>query len=790
MARRSSPRDDAPSVMGQLHFSSAGKVLRADPAFIALALGGRAPAAKANVLKLESLQAWNLDALMGQAAQSGAAAEQEVDLGSGTAPRRLALRLSPLVDDRGTVREFLLDVEDVTARHEAERQREAERESALRSARQKGEFLANMSHELRTPLNAIIGFLRLVADGEAVGEEERKDYLQSARTAAMGLLELVNNILDLAKIEADRLTLETVEFDPLRLVEEAAKTLAPQAHAKGVEIASHAGADLPAQLLGDPTRLRQVLLNLAGNAVKFTEAGAVTIMATREQASDGRNVFRIAVRDSGVGIPKAAQGALFQNYVQRDGSITRRFGGTGLGLAICRQLVEQMGGTIGVDSEEGQGSTFWFTLSLDVPAGAAPAKAGILQGARLLVLDPNTRTREFTALNMAALGAAVTQAASAWEAQALLQRELGAGRPAQLVLVDHHLQREAALSFAHSVRTAHLAFRPDLIYLAAIGQMGEPDAIRGGGYSALLTKPVPRGILGQTARDLLRDQTPTGSAYAPPLRKSARELTNRAARLQVRVLVAEDNAVNQKLIHALLTKRGYQVMLVPNGKAAVQAVLNDEFDLVLMDVQMPVMDGIHATREIRRRVEGRLPIIAMTADAMDGDRERCLAAGMDDYLSKPILPDQLSSIMEQWLGRAAAGKADVPVKQFSEWGTLDQAHLDAISAYATAHRGAAFGELLTLFQRELTLALRDLTAASAKNDWGAVSAGAHRVALIAEGFGAPRLQAMAMELEAHGREERALLARNLLAQLHGETKSVQIQLQRSFGGPPSDSGGH
>jgi CheY-like chemotaxis protein len=306
--------------------------------------------------------------------------------------------------------------------------------------------------------------------------------------------------------------------------------------------------------------------------------------------------------------------------------------------------------------------------------------------------------------------------------------------------------------------------------------------LRGGGYSALLTKPVTHSVLGDTARDLLRSQSGQGSTYATPARKTVGELSHLAARHQVRVLVAEDNAVNQKLIHALLTKRGYQVTLVPNGKAAVQAVMNDTYEIVLMDVQMPVMDGLSATREIRRRIEGRLPIVAMTADAMEGDRERCLSAGMDDYLSKPILPDQLNGIMEHWVGRVAQEwQTKATADPRTEWGTLDHPHLDSVLAFAAAHRPPAFSAFLALFQTELAQALHGMNAAAGNDDWKAVGASADRVAMLAEGFGAQRLMAIASELAAHCREEHPLLARDLLGRLHTESKNVQLHLHRSYG---------
>ncbi|HEX7928326.1 MAG TPA: response regulator [bacterium] len=762
--------DPAPPAIGQARLSAAGLFLHADPAFCALALKGKKPRAKSSALTHAVLKGWDLPGLLAEAKARGPV-ERKFS--------RLHVRVSPLTTASGMVKEFLLQVSrDGPASVDLQRLA-TERDNALRSAQQKSEFLANMSHELRTPLNAIIGFLRLVEDNEAISEEERRDYLRSARTGAMSLLELVNNILDLAKIEADRLTLESVEFDPLRLIEEVCKTLAPQAHGKGVEIAGYAAPEVPQLVQGDPTRLRQVLLNLAGNAVKFTERGAVTIVMA--EAPGVPNTFRFAVRDTGPGIPERVQATLFQSYVQRDGSIARRFGGTGLGLAICRQLVEQMGGAIGVESQEGSGSTFWFTIPFAQLAEGRRI-TDLLKGAQTLVLDPNPQSGTLLALSLEALGAKVLATTSAWEAQNQIAQQIAAGQPVELVVVDHALQRDAALSFAHSVRTAQIPFRPDLVFLASIGQLADAELLRSGGYSALLTKPVARTLLGVTVQDLLRSQNAQGSTYTTPARKAVGELSNLAARHQVRVLVAEDNAVNQKLIHALLTKRGYQVTLVPNGKAATQAVLNDSYDIVLMDVQMPVMDGLSATREIRRRVEGRLPIVAMTADALEGDRERCLAAGMDDYLSKPILPDQLNGIMEHWVGRAAAEwRAKAGDNPQAEWGTLDHPHLDSVLAFTSAHGSPDFGAILSLFQQETVQALHAMRSAGEKSDWAAVAQHADRVAMLAEGFGAPRLMAFASELAAHCREERPLLARDLMGRLHTESKNVQLHLHRSYG---------
>jgi CheY-like chemotaxis protein len=754
----------SPGGAGILRFTRAGRIVHADEGFRRLLLDGQNPAKGANVLRGAPYRGLGLAPLAAQAAKGKHAVAAHVH--PPAAPHPLNLWLLPVVGARGGVTEFLLLAEERPGGSAAPPERE---------------FLATLSHELRTPLNAIMGFLRLAEGPRGQDEERQRDYLRSARQAAAGLLEMFNNFLDLAKMDAGRLTLEVVEFDPLRLAEEAARTLAPLAHGKGVEIAVWGDPALPAALRGDPGRLRQILVNVLGNAVKFTDHGSVTVIAAGESGADGSYLAKFTVRDTGAGIPEEDQARIFESFVQRGGRGTGDKTGTGLGLAISRQLARQMGGDIGVDSQPGHGSSFWFSARLSAGAPPAAARPSVLAGARIVALDPNASTREALARNLAALGAEVDEAASPRDAQQLLERAAAQGRPVRLVIVDHQTRREAALGLAHTFRTGRREFLPDLVYLSTPAQDGDAEMIRAGGYSAVLIKPAARAALGDTLAGLLREQTSQGSSYKPARRPSGPDLANLAARRQVHILVAEDNAINQKLVQAVLTNKGYSATVVPNGKAALEALEREEFDLVLMDVHMPVLDGLSATREIRRRFERHLPVVAMTADTLEGDRERCLAAGMDDYLTKPIMPDQLDSVIEQWTGQTASSHE--PGK-FGRWMTLDHAHLDAVRDYAAAHRTDAFPSLRRLFESELAAALHSLTTASAAEDWIGLLAGARQAAQLAEGFGAPRLYAMAKEMENHCRERNRPLARDIASQLHLEMRSVAMHLERSYGPLP------
>ena len=761
--------------MGALCCAPDGAVVHADAGFQALVFPGGAPASGWNAFTLPELSSFRLAHWAAQVRETGQARAWDAELPQGEGTRRLRLLLAPLSGGADNPATLMLLAEDAP-RDVAERERLiGQRDEARRSVQIKGEFLASMSHELRTPLNAILGFIRLIDEGLYTSEEERKEYLRNVREGANNLLELVSNILDLSKIEAEHMTLERLDFDPLTLVEDVTKTLAPQAHLKGVEMACHAHPGLPSQVQGDPARLRQVLLNLMGNAVKFTESGAVTL--TAEPAPNSGIAF--VVRDTGVGIPPESQQLLFKNYVQAEGSIARRFGGTGLGLAISKELVEQMGGRIVLESQPGRGSTFRFTVPLPPGHGAAPASKP-LAGVRVLAVDPHARTRDLLRLNLEALGVLVDTADTTHEAMEALRQGAADLRPFRVVVVDHQVRRDAALALAHGVRSAQLSYRPDLVYLSLIGRSDEVELFRGGGYSANLTKPVSRAVLAGTLQGLLARQGPQGAAH-PSLHSGPPDRPHAMTRRPLHVLVAEDNAVNQRLIQALLTKKGFRVTLAANGRIAVEAAVDQDVDVVLMDVQMPELDGLAATREIRRRVARRLPVIAMTADAMDGDRERCLESGMDDYLTKPILPDQLIGVLAQWTDTSAQGPAVSGgfTPGASGRTSLDRPHLDAVREYARGHAPKQFGELVGLFRGEMAATLKQVDAALSAEDWSVLSGSARQLSMICAGFGAPRMQDLARELETHSRQQSHSLVRDLVVQMKMEAENLHRMLQRS-----------
>jgi CheY-like chemotaxis protein/HPt (histidine-containing phosphotransfer) domain-containing protein/two-component sensor histidine kinase len=648
----------------------------------------------------------------------------------------------------------------------------------------RAEMLARIGHELRAPLNAVIGFIRLVEEGLFNTEAERRDFLASARQSALSMLDLINNILDLARIEAGRLALQTVEFSVAELVEEVAKSLAPEAHAKGVEIDALVDPALPPRLKGDPVRLRQVFTNLAGNAVKFTESGVVLLRVQQEQAGPETCHLRVTVQDTGIGVPAELQATLFDSYVQSaNQDLDRRGGGLGLGLAIVRQIVEQMGGSVGLESRPQQGSTFWFTVTLPRgryyslrPRPPVPR----LDGARLLLLDPRADTAQVLLEKLSRLDVAVRHVAGLDDALGALARAHADGVPIRAVLVNHHLRPDDALVFARRVRRERAWFQPDLVHMTIVGATGAVGALRDAGFTAFLTKPVSVENLGGVLRTLLARQGGAGV----PNDESAGEIAQHPPRPQTppaRVLVAEDNPVNQRLLHALLSRQGYVTRLVSNGQEALAALAEQPFDLVLMDVQMPVLDGLAATRAIRAHPAGaRVPILALTSDVLDGERERCLAAGMNDCLPKPIVPDVLQHKLSQWLHPAGNGAAAAHEP------LLDQAHLDSVHAYVRDTDPARFTSWLVLFRAEVRTALDEIAQAGAACDAPLLRAAARRLALASGGFGAPRLHALAEQLAGSpldGTADDAVTGHaELLAGLETTWLDLETELDTRYGG--------
>ncbi len=551
-------------------------------------------------------------------------------------------RKAALTRQDGAITGLLGTIIDISDRKETERALTHAKLAAESANRAKSEFLANMSHEIRTPLNGIIGMTDLVLDSELGAEQ--LEHLQIVKASADSLLTIINDVLDFSKIEAGKLLIESIPFDVAKAVSDTLKTLALRAHQKGLELLSDIPADLPRSLVGDPGRLRQILVNLVGNAIKFTETGEVEVALRVVERSMASVTLQVSVRDTGIGVSVDKQQEIFRAFSQEDTSTTRRFGGTGLGLSICNRLVELMGGNIWVESEPGRGSTFIFRLPLqvDMREAASPQAAG-LKGRRILVVDDNEVNRRVLCGMLEKQNVAVTAVADGLAAI----RHVESGAPVDCVILDAQMPGLDGFAVAERLLAMPACRGVPLLMLSSGAMRGDAQRCRELGLAGYLSKPVAADELFSALQRVLQD-----AASATPGKAVAELVTRHALReagAGLRVLVVEDHPVNQKLIVSLLQRWGHDVEVASDGEAGIQRLFAGQFDLVLMDVQMPVMDGLEATRQIRRiearEQRPRMRIVAMTANAMQGDREACIEAGMDDYLVKPIKAPELMAYL-------------------------------------------------------------------------------------------------------------------------------------------------
>ena len=652
-----------------------------------------------------------------------------------------------------TLQGVFASARDVTERKRVEVELQKAKSAAESASRTKSDFLASMSHEIRTPMNALMGIADLLARTPLSAEQDK--YVQIFRRAGDNLLNLINDILDLSKVEASQLELEMMGFSLDELLDKVMEMITPQTEEKGLTLERDIDPDVPRALVGDPTRLRQVLLNLLGNAIKFTESGTVTLKVTRDDNLAVPTALRFAVFDTGIGIASEKLPRVFERFTQADSSTTRRFGGSGLGLTISKRLVELMEGGIGVDSQAGGGSVFWFTIRAGL--GSSKPKPRVLRpdvgGRRVLVVDDNDSARIVMRDMLAAMSFDVSVSASGEEAVAAVRLADAAKNPYAIVYLDWRMPGMDGMAVARAIGALGLAARPHVVMVTAYGREELITEASEVGIEDFLMKPVSASVLFNASVQLLQgDRLPSS-----PVPAGMAPVRSRRAR----ILVVEDNELNQEVARDMLEQLGHRVDVAANGQAALRMAQQSAYDLVFMDMQMPVMDGIDATQAIRRLPEARfaaVPIVAMTANVMRQDQARCLAAGMNDYIPKPIDPAALDRMLERWLPSGVWGEsspAATPGEAPDEAVPLDIPGLDAAQGLSRVLGNAPrYRSLLRRFanqERDCALAIRAHLARGERED---AERRAHTVKGAAATLGAVDLQADAMALELAIRELR------------------------------------
>ena len=653
------------------------------------------------------------------------------------------LTVTPIRTDEPAL--FTAYVRDITEHKKAERALCQAKDAAQKASRAKSEFLANMSHEIRTPMNGILGMTELALDTNL--NEEQRDYLNTVKLSAQALLGIINDILDFSKIEAGKLDLEHTTFNLHEAIDLVMKTMALRAHEKGLELAYHLPPTVPEFLVGDPVRLRQVVTNLVGNALKFTEKGEVVVFVNREPTVGKDICLHFAVRDTGIGVPLEKQQHIFQAFAQADGSTTRRFGGTGLGLTISAQLVAMMGGRIWVESEPDKGSTFHFTVGFGAPENPQVSQmrpSPSMQDLPALIVDDNATNRRILHDMLRNWGIKPTVAESGAEALEILHQAAARREKFPLILLDVMMPGMDGFTLAENIRRMPQNSGAIILMLTSSDLQGETARCRELGVAAHLVKPIPQAELLQSIRmALCLSGERVNVADLPHITATSRP-ANGVAR---RVLLAEDNQVNQKVVVRILEKAGHRIVVAENGREALIELDRQEFDLVLMDVQMPEMGGFEATARIREqeKTTGRhMPILALTAYAMKGDRERCLEAGMDAYLAKPIQANDLLRAVSEWAG----GEAVAESSGQTQHAAMESPVLDRKAALARIEGDAdLLRELQLTFLEDSPNQITEMKAALERHDCPGIRKSAHTLKGSLGYLGAVQAGALAARME-------------------------------------------